>query len=187
MGYALRSPRYQTCPKCGAGLIIEDGKYIGTGFSPFTADEVDIKLKDEKKAKDSISKLFIKILKSKNKYYIEDLAVFAEIYTYLSNELNLPLEFLNWTGELLLLDIFAKKFSINKDYWTQKIHQHLKENIPTILDLFKITLDGEILGRETLYIFDEGGKRMNPYLSIFLKSDSINLFSESLPSPFNMF
>ena len=47
MGYALRSPRYQTCPKCGAGLIIEDGKYIGTGFSPFTADEVDIKLKDE--------------------------------------------------------------------------------------------------------------------------------------------
>ena len=40
IGYALRIPRYQTCPKCGAGLeITENGRRIGTGFSPFTADE----------------------------------------------------------------------------------------------------------------------------------------------------
>ena len=39
-GYALRIPRYQTCPKCGTGLeIMEDGKHIGSGFSPFTADQ----------------------------------------------------------------------------------------------------------------------------------------------------
>ena len=39
IGYALRIPQYQTCPKCGAGLeITENGRRIGTGFSPFTAD-----------------------------------------------------------------------------------------------------------------------------------------------------
>ena len=48
MGYALRIPRYQACPKCGAGLeIVEDGKHVGSGFSPFTADEMNIKSKDE--------------------------------------------------------------------------------------------------------------------------------------------
>ena len=48
MGHALRIPRYQACPKCGAGLeIVEDGKHVGSGFSPFTADEMNIKSKDE--------------------------------------------------------------------------------------------------------------------------------------------
>ena len=47
-GHALRIPRYQACPKCGAGLeITEDGKCIGSGFSPFTADQIDIKPKDK--------------------------------------------------------------------------------------------------------------------------------------------
>jgi ribosomal protein L32 len=47
-GHALRIPRYQTCPKCGEGLeITEDGKYMGSGFSPFTADEINIKSKEE--------------------------------------------------------------------------------------------------------------------------------------------
>ena len=47
-GHALRIPRYQTCPKCGSGLeIIEDGKRIGSGFSPFTADQLNIKPKDK--------------------------------------------------------------------------------------------------------------------------------------------
>ena len=46
IGHALRSPRYQACPKCGTGLeIIQDGKHIGSGFSPFTADKIDIKQK----------------------------------------------------------------------------------------------------------------------------------------------
>ena len=48
IGHALRIARYQACPKCGAGLeIIEDGKHVGSGFSPFTADKVDIKPKDK--------------------------------------------------------------------------------------------------------------------------------------------
>jgi hypothetical protein len=48
MGHALRFPRYQSCPKCGAGLqIIEDGKHVASGFSPFTADEIDKKPKEK--------------------------------------------------------------------------------------------------------------------------------------------
>jgi len=48
MGYALRFPRYQTCSKCGTALeITENGKHFGSGFSPFTADEINIKSKDE--------------------------------------------------------------------------------------------------------------------------------------------
>ena len=38
-GWALRLPRHQTCPKCGVGLdIIEDGRAVSTGYSPFTAE-----------------------------------------------------------------------------------------------------------------------------------------------------
>ena len=39
-GWALRFPRHQTCPKCGVGLdIIEDGKQVSKGYSPFTAEK----------------------------------------------------------------------------------------------------------------------------------------------------
>jgi len=42
-GWALLNPRYQTCPKCGAGLdIFKDGHLVSKGFSPFTADRLDI-------------------------------------------------------------------------------------------------------------------------------------------------
>jgi hypothetical protein len=47
-GHALRIPRYQACPKCGEGLeIVVDGKRIGSGFSPFTADQDITKPMDE--------------------------------------------------------------------------------------------------------------------------------------------
>ena len=47
IGHALRIPRYQACPKCGAGLeISENGKHVGFGFSPFTADQIDTKPKE---------------------------------------------------------------------------------------------------------------------------------------------
>ena len=40
IGNALRFPRHQVCPKCGAGLeIIESGRRTGKGFSPFTAEK----------------------------------------------------------------------------------------------------------------------------------------------------
>ncbi len=43
-GWALRYPRYQTCPSCGAGLkITEDGAEAFEGFSPFTAQRIDVK------------------------------------------------------------------------------------------------------------------------------------------------
>ncbi len=39
-GWALRFPRHQVCPKCGVGLeILEDGKPVSRGYSPFTAKE----------------------------------------------------------------------------------------------------------------------------------------------------
>ena len=39
VGWALLSPRNQTCPRCGAGLeITEDGHRVYQGYSPFTAE-----------------------------------------------------------------------------------------------------------------------------------------------------
>jgi predicted nucleic-acid-binding Zn-ribbon protein len=44
-GRALLQPRNQSCPKCGAGLLItEDGKKTIQGYSPFTAEEYKMKL-----------------------------------------------------------------------------------------------------------------------------------------------
>ncbi|MCJ7744078.1 MAG: hypothetical protein MUO99_05910 [Dehalococcoidales bacterium] len=44
IGWALRFARYQTCPKCGAGLVIKEGdQQISQGYSPFTADKYVIK------------------------------------------------------------------------------------------------------------------------------------------------
>jgi len=48
IGWALRYPRYQACPKCGAGLdIIENGRLISKGYSPFTAEEYTIDMPTE--------------------------------------------------------------------------------------------------------------------------------------------
>lgn len=42
-GWALLNPRYQTCPKCGAGLdITEDSGKVHKGFSPFSAERIDV-------------------------------------------------------------------------------------------------------------------------------------------------
>ncbi len=42
-GWALLNPRYQTCPACGSGLeIYKDGVMVTKGFSPFTAERIDI-------------------------------------------------------------------------------------------------------------------------------------------------
>jgi len=39
-GWALRFPRHQVCLKCGVGLdIIEDGRQVSRGYSPFSAPE----------------------------------------------------------------------------------------------------------------------------------------------------
>ena len=45
IGWALRFPRYQTCPRCGVGLeIMEDEKIVSTGYSPFTAEKYFLNL-----------------------------------------------------------------------------------------------------------------------------------------------
>jgi hypothetical protein len=45
-GWALRFPRNQTCPKCGAALdITEDGKAV-SGYSPFAAEKYSVNLPD---------------------------------------------------------------------------------------------------------------------------------------------
>ena len=42
-GWALLNPRSQACPTCGSGLdIYKDGRLVIKGFSPFTADRLDI-------------------------------------------------------------------------------------------------------------------------------------------------
>ena len=45
IGWALRIPRNQTCPKCGAGLdITYNGRPLSKGYSPFTAEKYVIDL-----------------------------------------------------------------------------------------------------------------------------------------------
>ncbi len=45
VGWALRFPRHQSCPKCGTGLeITEDGRRVAKGYSPFTAEKYVINL-----------------------------------------------------------------------------------------------------------------------------------------------
>ena len=44
-GWALRSPRNQSCANCGAALkIYENGKLVSEGYSPFTAEKYSINL-----------------------------------------------------------------------------------------------------------------------------------------------
>lgn len=51
-GWALASPRYQTCPACGIGLeITEEGRAVMQGFSPFTAERMDKKPETEAKTR----------------------------------------------------------------------------------------------------------------------------------------
>jgi len=44
-GWSLRFPRHQVCPKCGTGLeIVEDGRRVSQGYSPFTAKKHSVNL-----------------------------------------------------------------------------------------------------------------------------------------------
>jgi len=130
---------------------------VKTMFFDFLKQKVSIylKIKEEKKAKESVFKPWIKFLDKKSKDYIEDLANFAELYTFIAKTLEQPIELLNWTSELLILDFFAKKISNNPSFWTDKVHQHIKENSQTLLNLLNISIEGEIFGRETLNILKQ--------------------------------
>ena len=48
IGWALRFPRHQTCPKCGTGLdVFEDGRKILTGPSLFDTNGEVINTSDQ--------------------------------------------------------------------------------------------------------------------------------------------
>ena len=43
-GWSLQNPRNQSCSNCGSGLLIlEDGKLLVRGYSPFAAPEYKLK------------------------------------------------------------------------------------------------------------------------------------------------
>ncbi|KTB48782.1 hypothetical protein [Dehalogenimonas alkenigignens] len=43
VGWGLQFPRHQSCARCGTGLqITRDGKPLGTGYSPFTAEKESV-------------------------------------------------------------------------------------------------------------------------------------------------
>ena len=45
IGWALRNPRHETCPKCGARLEVTDGgRRVTTGYSPLTTERHRINL-----------------------------------------------------------------------------------------------------------------------------------------------
>ena len=61
IGWALRFPRNQACPKCGAELeITEDGRRVSKGYSPFTAERylinppTNVPSSHDKEKKDSV-------------------------------------------------------------------------------------------------------------------------------------
>jgi len=44
-GWALQSPRNQSCSHCGAALkIYKNGKLVAEGYSPFTAEKYSLEL-----------------------------------------------------------------------------------------------------------------------------------------------
>jgi len=47
-GWALQSPRNQSCPHCGAALkIYKNGKPVFEGYSPFTAEKYSLELPND--------------------------------------------------------------------------------------------------------------------------------------------
>ena len=47
VGWALRNPRHQSCPRCGIGLEITLNGRTVQGYSPFAAEEYVIDVPDE--------------------------------------------------------------------------------------------------------------------------------------------
>jgi len=117
--------------------------------------EVLLAIKDEKKAKESILKLRDKYLKKQDVHYFEILAYLADITVFLAQKLRDIDLLVRGVGELLIIDFFAKKFSGENRFWSNKLHRDLKENGKILVDTLHIPLDEQILGKETLTIFKQ--------------------------------
>ncbi|HUX98415.1 MAG TPA: hypothetical protein VMV49_02560 [Candidatus Deferrimicrobium sp.] len=117
--------------------------------------ELFLKLQDEKKAKECITKPFNKYLKTKDPNYLELLTYLADINLFLADKLKNNEELIKGIGELIIIDFFAKKFSEDKKYWSNKIHLDIKEKSQLLVEILKIPVDEQILGKETLNILKE--------------------------------
>ncbi len=117
--------------------------------------EVLLKTKDEKKAIESVSKLRIKYLKTKDTNYFEILTYLADINIYLAQKLKDVDLLIKGVGELLILDFFAKNFSEDQRYWSNKLHHDIRENGKIIVESLNIPLEEQVLGKETLNILKQ--------------------------------
>ncbi|NVM27984.1 MAG: hypothetical protein HWN65_03995 [Candidatus Helarchaeota archaeon] len=110
---------------------------------------------EEKKARESITKPWEKYLKTKDPKYIENLTFLSDIKIHLALKLKNVEQVIEAIGELIILEFFAKKFSDDKKYWSNKLHRDLREKGKILVDAFKIPVDQEILGKETLNILKQ--------------------------------
>ncbi len=117
--------------------------------------EVLLTTNDEKKARESVTKLREKYLKTKDPNYFEILAYLADINIFLAQKLRDADLVVRGVGELLIIDFFAKKFSDTDRFWSNKLHRDLRENGKILLEMFHIPLDEQILGKETLSILKQ--------------------------------
>lgn len=111
-----------------------------------------LKLKDEKHAKEAISKPFSKFLKTKDPNCFEILMFLSDIKIDLALQLKDTDEIVRSVSELLILDFFAKKYSGDSRYWSKKFHHDIKEKCSFLIDTLKIALDEKVIGKETLNI-----------------------------------
>ncbi|MHA1649336.1 MAG: hypothetical protein ACTSYB_04000 [Candidatus Helarchaeota archaeon] len=114
-----------------------------------------MKIKDEKKAIETVTKLQEKYLKTKDPNYFEIMTFLADINIFLAQRLkNIDL-LVKGIGELLILDFFAKKFSEDQKFWSNKFHRDIKEKSKFLINTLKIPINEKILGKETLTILKQ--------------------------------
>ena len=114
--------------------------------------EILLESKDEKKARECIIKPFEKYFKTKDPKYFENLAFLADINIFLADRLKDTEGLVSGIAELTLLNFFAKKFSDDEKYWSNKLHRDIREKCKRLVEVLNIPIDEQILGKETLNI-----------------------------------
>jgi len=119
--------------------------------------DVYLKTQDEKKAKETIQKPWQKYLKKKDPDYLEILTFLADINIHFAAHQKVKnLDLLIYAiGELVILEFFAKKYSEDQKYWSNKMHRDLREKSKILVETLRIPLDEQILGKEMLNILKQ--------------------------------
>ena len=112
-------------------------------------------LKDEKKAKETVTKPFESYLKTKDMNCLENLVYLAAIKIYLAEKLKTIEDLIRGIGELIILDFFGKSISEDQQYWSNKFHHDLIENSKIMVKKLKLPTDEKALGKETLNILKQ--------------------------------